>query len=108
MKAESDTVGRDTVEGTVVEHDAGYAQKVTRRATSCLLRFPRNMAKACIWVYRKGISPYFPPTCRYVPTCSEYAMEAIERYGLAKGTRMALKRIGRCHPFHEGGYDPVP
>lgn len=49
-----------------------------------------------------------PPSCRYVPTCSEYAMIAIKRYGAAKGGWMAFKRILRCHPFHEGGYDPVP
>ncbi|MDD6923890.1 MAG: membrane protein insertion efficiency factor YidD [Veillonellaceae bacterium] len=58
--------------------------------------------------YRAWISPMLPPSCRYVPTCSEYAMIAIKRYGAAKGGWMAFKRILRCHPFHEGGYDPVP
>jgi len=61
-----------------------------------------------IQFYRAAISPMFPPSCRYVPTCSAYAMEAIEKYGAAKGGWMALKRILRCHPFHKGGYDPVP
>ena len=58
--------------------------------------------------YRAAISPLFPPSCRYVPTCSAYAMEAIEQYGAWKGGWLACKRILRCHPFHKGGYDPVP
>ena len=58
--------------------------------------------------YRKNISPCCPPCCNYIPTCSQYALEAIEKYGALKGGWMALKRILRCHPFHKGGYDPVP
>jgi putative membrane protein insertion efficiency factor len=58
--------------------------------------------------YKKGISPYLPPSCRFTPTCSEYAMEAINRFGAAKGGWLAVKRISKCHPFHKGGEDPVP
>ena len=58
--------------------------------------------------YQRAVSPLFPPRCRYIPTCSEYALEAVEQYGTAKGGFLALKRFLRCHPFHKGGYDPVP
>ena len=62
-----------------------------------------------IKIYRKYISPLKGrPTCIYYPTCSQYAIEALEKYGVVKGTYLAVKRILRCHPFHKGGYDPVP
>lgn len=58
--------------------------------------------------YKWAISPLLPPACRYVPTCSEYAMEAVERFGVLRGSWMAAGRLLRCHPFVKGGYDPVP
>jgi uncharacterized protein len=63
---------------------------------------------ACIRFYRKAISPLTPPSCRFMPTCSQYGMEAIERYGALKGSWLTIRRILRCHPFCKGGYDPVP
>lgn len=62
------------------------------------------------WVraYQYLISPYTPSSCRFVPTCSEYAVEALKKHGPIKGTMLAAKRIARCHPWGESGYDPVP
>ena len=68
----------------------------------------RQILIALIKLYRYALSPYLAPSCRYTPTCSSYAIEAVERYGLFRGSWMALRRISRCHPWHEGGYDPVP
>ncbi|HIZ18210.1 MAG TPA: membrane protein insertion efficiency factor YidD [Candidatus Olsenella stercoravium] len=69
---------------------------------------PSRGARALIRFYQKRVSPVLPARCIYVPTCSQYAYEAIERYGLVRGGALTLRRIARCHPFHAGGYDPVP
>lgn len=64
-----------------------------------------------IWIikfYRKAISPLKPPSCRFFPTCSEYGLEAIKRFGAIKGGYLTIKRISKCHPFHPGGVDLVP
>ena len=69
------------------------------------------MKKALLWLirwYQKNISAYRPPTCKYVPTCSAYAAQAVELHGAVKGTLLALWRFLRCNPFSKGGYDPVP
>ena len=72
------------------------------------------MKRVLLWLisfYRKGISPMTPPSCRFIPTCSEYAFQAIERYGALKGGWLALRRLSKCHPFHKQAsfeYDPVP
>ncbi len=63
---------------------------------------------ALIKFYRTAISPYRRPCCRFTPTCSQYAIQAIEKYGVLKGGFLAARRILRCNPFHKGGYDPVP
>lgn len=58
-------------------------------------------------LYKRGLSPWLPSACRFHPTCSEYMMEAVARYGAWRGTVLGLRRLLRCHPFHEGGFDPV-
>ena len=63
---------------------------------------------AIIRFYQKQISPMLPPSCRFQPTCSQYAVEAIQKYGALKGSALAFWRILRCNPFSKGGYDPVP
>lgn len=68
----------------------------------------KTIALFIIGFYRKYITPYTPGCCRFVPTCSAYAYEAIDKYGLLKGGYLAVRRILKCHPFHKGGYDPVP
>ncbi|HZU11261.1 MAG TPA: membrane protein insertion efficiency factor YidD [Chloroflexota bacterium] len=68
----------------------------------------RSVVIGLIVVYQRLISPLLGPACRYEPSCSEYARQAIERYGVARGAWMGVRRIARCHPFHPGGYDPVP
>jgi len=57
--------------------------------------------------YKLFLSPLLPSACRYRPTCSEYMLDAVEQYGVLRGVWLGLKRLGRCHPFHQGGYDPV-
>ena len=71
----------------------------------------KRLLIALVKFYRRFISPLTPPTCRFVPTCSQYALEALEKYGAAKGAWLTVKRLSRCHPFHRGEhdfYDPVP
>lgn len=69
--------------------------------------FAKFVALQLLRAYKWAISPILPPACRFVPTCSEYAMEAVERYGALRGGWMAFARVLRCHPFTRGGYDPV-
>ncbi|MEX2315205.1 MAG: membrane protein insertion efficiency factor YidD [Thermomicrobiales bacterium] len=69
------------------------------------------MRRAALWVirgYQRGISPLLPASCRFLPTCSDYGYQAIEKYGIIRGGAMAVWRILRCNPFNKGGYDPVP
>lgn len=61
-----------------------------------------------IKIYQKVISPLTPPSCRFYPTCSHYGIEAVEKHGALKGSWLAVRRISKCHPFHAGGFDPVP
>ena len=69
------------------------------------------MKAVLLWLlkaYKRFISPMMPPACRFQPTCSEYAWQAVDRYGALKGSWLAVRRVLRCHPFNPGGYDPVP
>lgn len=68
----------------------------------------RRMVVALLATYQKLVSPWLGANCRYRPTCSTYARQAIERFGVMRGGWLAVRRLGRCHPFHAGGYDPVP
>ncbi|MCL2655434.1 MAG: membrane protein insertion efficiency factor YidD [Coriobacteriia bacterium] len=79
-----------------------------RGVREALRRLPRLVPIFLIRGYQQVISPLLPRSCRFVPTCSAYAVEALQRYGVVKGGWLAIKRILRCHPWHPGGYDPVP
>lgn len=68
----------------------------------------RRVVRALIHVYRAILSPILGPACRFEPSCSHYALEAVERHGALRGSWLAACRVGRCHPFHPGGFDPVP
>ncbi|TFE29870.1 membrane protein insertion efficiency factor YidD [Cohnella luojiensis] len=72
------------------------------------MKIVRRSLQGPIRFYRAFISPLTPPSCRFLPTCSAYALEAIEVHGAVKGSYLAVRRISKCHPFHKGGYDPVP
>jgi len=86
-------------------NSAEYSTKSTLwRKISAILAFPLKIA---IYMYRYSLSPIIGNSCRYYPTCSHYAEDALTKYGAFKGSMMAAKRLLRCHPWHEGGYDPV-
>jgi putative membrane protein insertion efficiency factor len=69
---------------------------------------PRHLLAGLVRGYQLVISPLLPPSCRFMPSCSQYALEAIVRHGAVRGTWLAARRLVRCHPFHPGGFDPVP
>jgi putative membrane protein insertion efficiency factor len=71
------------------------------------ISLPRTIAISLIRVYKLVVSPLLPSACRFHPTCSEYMKDAIEKHGVLKGIGMGLRRLSRCHPFHQGGFDPV-
>jgi putative membrane protein insertion efficiency factor len=70
--------------------------------------WPRGLLAGLIRLYRLVVSPALPPACRFTPSCSAYALEAVTRYGVLRGSWLAGRRLLRCHPFHPGGFDPVP
>jgi putative membrane protein insertion efficiency factor len=69
---------------------------------------PSRLLAALIRAYQRFVSPALPPSCRFHPSCSQYALEAVTRHGALKGSWLAARRLARCHPFHPGGFDPVP
>jgi len=68
----------------------------------------RGAALLLLRFYKRFISPLLPPMCRFEPTCSVYTMDAVEKYGVLRGTWLGMRRLARCHPFNPGGWDPVP
>ena len=72
------------------------------------VHFMKKILLKLVRFYQVAISPMKPPSCRFYPTCSQYGLEAIERFGPFKGTWLTIKRISKCHPLHPGGFDPVP
>jgi putative membrane protein insertion efficiency factor len=85
--------------------------RAQRNAAPASLMAPMGAVASCalaiLRIYKRWISPMLPSACRFYPTCSEYMMEAIERHGVFRGVGLGLRRLLRCHPFHEGGFDPV-
>jgi putative membrane protein insertion efficiency factor len=79
-----------------------------RRVIGGLAGVPRFLLILGVRLYQVALSPLLGGSCRYFPSCSAYAIEALERHGAARGSWLAIRRIGRCHPFRPGGYDPVP
>lgn len=77
------------------------------RALALLSTIAFQIIRAVLWTYRAVVSPFLGPCCRFAPSCSVYASQAIERYGVGRGSWIALKRVLRCHPLHPGGWDPV-
>jgi putative membrane protein insertion efficiency factor len=100
----SEERGRDTLFSNHRERAFGNMEKDLKKDGSPGVK----AIKLAIWTYRLFISPLFPPSCRFTPSCSQYALEAVEVHGALKGSWLAIRRILRCHPFNPGGFDPVP
>jgi hypothetical protein len=97
---------RPSAEELIAQHDTAGDAGPMQPADSA--GWGARMGLKLVRFYQKAISPALPPSCRFQPTCSEYTRIAIRRHGLARGSWLGIKRIMKCHPFHPGGYDPVP
>lgn len=83
-------------------------QSLIRNLARALIRLPRSILRGLVRCYQAVLSPFIGNQCRFHPSCSNYALEALEHHGAIRGSWLAVKRLGRCHPFHAGGFDPVP
>ncbi len=81
---------------------------MTGSALRAATDLPRQLVVTLIRGYQRFVSPALPASCRFHPSCSQYALEAVRRYGALRGTWLTIRRLARCHPFHPGGFDPVP
>ena len=88
--------------------EAGMAEAAHAHGGGSGESFAARALVAALALYKRFLSPLFPPACRFTPTCSVYAKDSIARHGALKGGGLAFKRLLRCHPFHPGGFDPVP
>jgi putative membrane protein insertion efficiency factor len=88
--------------------DGGVEAGGIGRPPVSLANLPRLAGWYLVRGYQRFVSPALPPSCRFTPSCSQYTLEAVARYGLLKGSWLGFRRLLRCHPFHPGGYDPVP
>jgi putative membrane protein insertion efficiency factor len=88
--------------------DAGYREVTLAEYARVRRPLPERIVIGLIRFYQLVISPGLPPSCRFYPSCSEYTLQAVAKYGVLKGLWLGIRRIVRCHPFHPGGYDPVP
>ena len=82
--------------------------RIAASAIAIAVGFLRTLVLGLIHLYQRAVSPYLGPRCRFHPSCSHYACEAIEAHGLSAGLWLTVRRLLRCHPFHRGGFDPVP
>ena len=99
---------RDSSPETPIQNDDPGAAEPSRDLFSLWLAIPGRLALGLIFLYQRFISPLLPPACRFWPTCSNYAASAIKIHGFWRGSNLAVRRLLKCHPFHPGGYDPVP
>jgi len=106
VEAEGECVGREARWQGSAPSSRSLAEISPRRGGVRI--WPARLAVVSIRVYQLTLSPLLGPHCRFAPSCSQYTLEAIARYGLIRGAVLGARRIGRCHPFHEGGFDPVP
>lgn len=97
-----------TADRTSVRSASTTSPGAVRRVMGLLGRIPQMLLLGLLWVYRSFVSPLTGPTCRYYPSCSSYAVTAVQRHGALRGSWLAVRRLGRCHPWAAGGVDDVP